>query len=48
MNVLSFTDEAQVRLDTFRRQCPRLQTMDLRIASVALVTHSVVLSPQPT
>ncbi len=44
MNVVSFTDEAQARVDLLRRQCPRLQTMDLRIASSALVTGSVLLS----
>jgi tRNA(fMet)-specific endonuclease VapC len=44
MNVLSFTDEAQERVETLRRQCPRLQTMDLRIASIALATNSTLLS----
>jgi tRNA(fMet)-specific endonuclease VapC len=38
MNVLSFGDEAQQLWEDLRRQCPRLQTMDLRIASIALVT----------
>jgi tRNA(fMet)-specific endonuclease VapC len=44
MNVLSFTAEAQARYETLRRQCPRLQTMDLRIAGIALVTNSTLLS----
>jgi hypothetical protein len=35
MNVLSFTDDVQARFTELRRQCPRLQTMDLRIASIA-------------
>jgi tRNA(fMet)-specific endonuclease VapC len=43
-NVLSFSDEAQVEFTNLRRQCPRLQTMDLRIAGIALVTHSTLLS----
>src|SRR6516162_2418960 len=38
MNVLSFTAAAQERFVALRRQCPRLPTMDLRIASIALVT----------
>jgi tRNA(fMet)-specific endonuclease VapC len=38
MNVLSFSQEAQDRFAELRHQCPRLQTMDLRIASIALVT----------
>src|SRR5260370_25753670 len=38
MNVLSFTDEAQQRVAEVRRQCTRLQPMNLRIARVALVT----------
>ncbi|MCI0456351.1 MAG: type II toxin-antitoxin system VapC family toxin [Gemmataceae bacterium] len=44
MNVLSFTAEAQAQFDALRRQCPRLQTMDLRIASIAVVTDSTLLS----
>jgi tRNA(fMet)-specific endonuclease VapC len=44
MNVVSFSEEAQAQFATLRRQCPRLQTMDLRIASIALVTHSTLLS----
>ncbi len=44
MNVLSFTDEAQERFAEIRQQCPRLQTMDLRIASIALVTGATLLS----
>jgi tRNA(fMet)-specific endonuclease VapC len=44
MNVLSFGAEAQAQFDQLRRQCPRLQTMDLRIASVAMVSGAVLLS----
>jgi len=44
MNVLSFDDAAQVRFAVLRRQCPRLQTLDLRIASIALATNAVLLS----
>lgn len=44
MNVLSFGQEAQRRFTELRRHCPRLQTMDLRIASVALVSHSILLT----
>jgi tRNA(fMet)-specific endonuclease VapC len=44
MNVLSFSAEAQDRFSELRRQCPRLQTMDLRIASVALVASATLLS----
>ncbi|HTU92451.1 MAG TPA: type II toxin-antitoxin system VapC family toxin [Gemmataceae bacterium] len=44
MNVLSFGEEAQARFIELRRQCRRLQTMDLRIASVALASHSTLLT----
>jgi len=44
MNVLSFNDEAQQRFETLRRECPRVQTMDLRIASIAMTTDSTLLS----
>jgi tRNA(fMet)-specific endonuclease VapC len=44
MNVLSFTDEAQARFTSVRRECPRLATMDVRIASIALVTGASLLS----
>jgi tRNA(fMet)-specific endonuclease VapC len=44
MNVLSFTDAAQDRCSALRKQCPRLQMLDLRIASIALVSHSTLLS----
>src|SRR5947209_549571 len=42
MNVLSLTAEAQQRFTELRQECPRLQTMDLRIASIALVTDAVL------
>lgn len=44
MNVLSFTNEAEARFGELRRQGPRLQTMDLRIAGTALTTGSTLLS----
>jgi tRNA(fMet)-specific endonuclease VapC len=44
MNVLSFSAEAQARFDELRSQCRRVQTMDLRIASIALVTSATLLS----
>jgi tRNA(fMet)-specific endonuclease VapC len=44
MNVLSFADEAQSCFDEIRRECPRIQTMDIRIASIALVTDATLLS----
>jgi tRNA(fMet)-specific endonuclease VapC len=44
MNVLSFGDEAQERFTELRRQCPRLQTMDLRIASISLVSNATLLT----
>lgn len=45
MNVLSYSAEAQACFVDLRRQCRRLQAMDLRIASVALVTGATLLSP---
>jgi tRNA(fMet)-specific endonuclease VapC len=44
MNVLSFTREAQARFGELKADCRRLNTMDLRIASIALVTGSTLLS----
>jgi tRNA(fMet)-specific endonuclease VapC len=44
MNVLSYRPEAQTRFAELRRQCPRLKTLDLRIASIALTTSSTLLS----
>ena len=44
MNVLSFSEEAQARFEQLKRQAPRLETMDRRIASIALTTNSVLLS----
>ncbi len=44
MNVLSFDDEGQACFHDIRGQCPRLQTMDLRIASIALVHNATLLS----
>ena len=44
MNVVSFTVEAQDCFASLRKQRLRLATMDLRIASIALVTDSTLLS----
>lgn len=44
MNVLSFTTQAQVHFTDVKSCCSRLKTMDLRIASIALVTGSTLLS----
>ena len=44
MNVLSFTDEAQACFAELRPQCPRLRSLDLRIASIALTTEATLLS----
>lgn len=44
MNVLSFTDEAQARFTEIRKICRRMKTMDLRIASIALVSNATLLS----
>jgi tRNA(fMet)-specific endonuclease VapC len=44
MNVLSYSAEAQARFDELKPRCPRVKTMDLRIASIALVTDSTLLS----
>lgn len=44
MNVLPFSDEAQDRFDELRKQRIRIGTMDLRIASVALVNGATVLT----
>ena len=44
MNMLSYTGQAQTRFAALKPRCPRLKTMDLRIASIALVTDSTLLS----
>lgn len=44
MNVLSYTAEAQAQFGQLKRQCRRLKTLDLRIASIALATGSTLLS----
>lgn len=44
MNVLSFTAEAQARFADVRRHVPRIETMDGRIAAIALATGSTLLS----
>jgi tRNA(fMet)-specific endonuclease VapC len=44
MNVLPFSDEAQDRFDQLRRERVRIGTMDLRIASIALVEGATLLT----
>jgi tRNA(fMet)-specific endonuclease VapC len=44
MNVLSFGPAAQRRYSDLRPQCRRVNTMDLRIACVALATGSTLLT----
>jgi len=44
LNILPFSPSAQARFKQLRRQKIRIGTMDLRIASVALTTESIVLS----
>jgi len=44
MNVSSFTAEAQAIFAEARRQVPRIETMDARIAAIALATSSTLLS----
>ena len=44
MNVLSFDAEAEDCFGRLKRECPRNQTLDLRIASIAIVTNSTLLS----
>jgi tRNA(fMet)-specific endonuclease VapC len=48
MNVLPFSDEAQKRFDSLRKQRIRIGTMDLRIASIALVEGATVLTANTT
>jgi tRNA(fMet)-specific endonuclease VapC len=44
MNVLSFAASAQARFAELKPRCRRLKAMDLRIACIALVTDSTLLS----
>jgi tRNA(fMet)-specific endonuclease VapC len=44
MNVISYTAQAHALFVQLRPQCPRLKTMDLRIASIAVATESTLLS----
>ncbi len=44
MNVLSFDERAQDCFAALRKQGVRVSTMDLRIASVAFATGSILLS----
>lgn len=44
MNVVSFSTEAQDLYSELRPRCPRVKAMDLRIASIAIVTDSTLLT----
>jgi tRNA(fMet)-specific endonuclease VapC len=44
MNVLSYGAQAQARFTDLKPRCARVKTMDLRIASIALVTGSSLLT----
>ena len=44
MNVLVFDEAAQAVFSSLRARCRRLGTLDLRIASIALATGSLLLS----
>lgn len=44
MNVASFTADAQSHFAALRRQHKQLETMDARIAGIALATGSILLS----
>jgi tRNA(fMet)-specific endonuclease VapC len=44
MNVTSYTSEAQAHFGHIKRSCPRVKTLDLRIAGIALATDSMVLT----
>lgn len=44
MNVLPFDAAAQATFENLRPQCRRVGTLDIRIASIALATDSVLLT----
>lgn len=44
MNVAPYTSEAQEHFGQIKRLCPRVKTLDLRIASIALATESTLLT----
>ena len=44
MNVLDFDVAAQARFELLRPQCRTVGTLDLRIASIALTTNSILLT----
>ncbi len=44
MNVTSYTAQAQARFSQMKRLCPRVRTLDLRIAGIALATDSTLLT----
>ena len=44
MNVTSYSHEAQICFSQIKRQCARVKTLDLRIASIAMATESTLLT----
>lgn len=44
MNVLAFSADAQRVFESLRPQCRRVGTLDLRIASIAVATDSILLT----
>ncbi len=44
MNVASYTRKAQACFAPIKRRCPRVKTLDLRIASIALATEATLLT----
>ncbi len=44
MNVASYSAAAQTSFGRIKRLCPRVKTLDLRIASIALATDSTLLT----
>jgi len=44
MNVLAFDDAAQAKFKSLRPKCRPVGTLDLRIASIALTTDSILLT----
>jgi tRNA(fMet)-specific endonuclease VapC len=44
MNVTSYSSDAQTCLSQIKRRCPRVKTLDLRIASIAVTTGATLLT----
>ena len=44
MNVASYTADSHLRFSQNKRSCPRVKTLDLRIAGIALATDSTLLT----